>query len=119
MSVHHLLATSEILARSGSSGLTAGRFWSLVGVVVGLVGVTIGVRALIHRTGSRSAITALAAGVVGLVIGGLVVVAAEGGPGTGYGIVGGFLALAVGLVATALGAVGLMRSLRSGRPLGG
>lgn len=113
MSVSHLLAASEFLARSNSSGLTAGRFWSLVGVAVGLVGVVIGVRALIHRPGRRSAITAVAAGSVGLVIGGLVVIAAEGGPGTGYGIVGGFLALFVGLMAAALGAVALKRSPQS------
>ncbi|MEU1545754.1 DUF6223 family protein [Nocardia sp. NPDC005745] len=113
MSVSHVLAASEILARSGASGLTAGRFWSLVGVAVGLVGVVTGGRVLIHHTGRRAAMTALAAGVTGLVIGGLVVAAAEGGPGTGYGIVGGFLALAVGLVAAALGAVALTRNPES------
>jgi hypothetical protein len=42
--------------------------------------------------------------------GGLVVAAAEGGPGTGYGIVGGVAALAVGLLAVGLGALGLARS---------
>lgn len=109
MSVRHLLAASEVLAQSGAAGLTAGRFWSLVGVAVGLAGVIIGVRALLHRTGRRSAITALGAGLVGLVAGGLVVAAAEGGPGTGYGIVGGFLALAVGMVAAVLGVVALKR----------
>ncbi|MEU2013980.1 DUF6223 family protein [Nocardia sp. NPDC019302] len=110
MSVSHVLAASEILAQSGASGLTAGRFWSLVGVAVGLAGVVTGVRVLIRHTGHRAATTALAAGVTGLVIGGLVVAAAKGGPGTGYGIVGGFLSLAVGLVAAALGAVALTRN---------
>nr|BFE79161.1 hypothetical protein GCM10020093_017620 [Planobispora longispora] len=38
--------------------------------------------------------------------------AAEGGPGTGYGIVGGFAALAVGLVAMVLGGLALARSRR-------
>jgi hypothetical protein len=112
MSVSHVLA-SEILAQSSASGLTAGRFWSLVGVAVGLVGIVTGVRVLIHHTGRRAAMTALAAGVTGLVIGGLVVAAAEGGPGTGYGIVGGILALAVGLVAAVLGAVALNRNPQS------
>jgi hypothetical protein len=113
MSVTHVLTASEVLAQSGASGLTAGRFWSLVGVAVGLVGVVTGVRVLIHHTGRRAAITALATGVTGMAIGGLVVAAAEGGPGTGYGIVGGFLALAVGLVAAALGAVALTRKAKS------
>ncbi|WP_084466869.1 DUF6223 family protein [Nocardia arthritidis] len=113
MSVSHMLAASEILAQPGTSGLTAGRFWSLVGVAVGLVGAVTGVRVLIHHTGRRSAMTALAAGVIGLLIGGLVVAAAKGGPGTGYGIVGGFLALAVGLAAATLGAIALNRNPRS------
>lgn len=110
MSVPHLLATSELLAQAGNSGLTPGRFWSLVGVAVGLLGVVTGVRAVMHRAGRRGAITALAAGVTGLVLGGLVVAAAEGGPGTGYGIVGGFMALAVGLVSAVLGAVALKKN---------
>ena len=43
------------------------------------------------------------AGLACAVIGALVVAAAEGGPGTGYGIVGGFVDLAVGAAAMALG----------------
>ncbi|MBF6076594.1 DUF6223 family protein [Nocardia beijingensis] len=113
MSVSHLLATSDVLAQPASSGLTPGRFWSLVGVAVGLLGVVTGVRALINRAGRRGAITALAAGVIGLALGGLVVAAAEGGPGTGYGIVGGFVALAVGLVAAILGTVALKKNPQS------
>jgi hypothetical protein len=50
------------------------------------------------------------AGSAGLVLGGLVVLAAEGGPGTGYGIVGGFLALTIGSVAAFLGACALWRN---------
>ncbi|MEU6827515.1 DUF6223 family protein [Nocardia beijingensis] len=110
MSVSPLLATSEVIAQASSSGLTPGRFWSLVGVAVGLLGVVTGVRALIQPTGRRGAIAALTAGVIGLALGGLVVAAAEGGPGTGYGIVGGFVALAVGLVAAILGAVALKKN---------
>jgi hypothetical protein len=54
------------------------------------------------------------AGLAGAVIGALVVAAAEGGPGTGYGIVGGYLALAVGLISMALGGLTLARSRRTG-----
>jgi len=39
-----------------------------------------------------------------------VVATAEGGPGTGAGIVGGFVAVVVGLAATALGWLALARS---------
>jgi hypothetical protein len=57
---------------------------------------------------------ALVAGLAGAVVGGLVVAAAEGGPGTGYGIVGGYLALAVGLIAMVLGGLALVRRRRTG-----
>jgi hypothetical protein len=56
---------------------------------------------------------ALVAGLTGVVIGGLVVAAAEGGPGTGYGIIGGFAALVLGLIATVLGWLALARSRRT------
>ncbi|MFI6457141.1 DUF6223 family protein [Streptosporangium amethystogenes] len=101
--------------------LTAGRLWSLVAVLLGLVGVVIGGLALARSagrigtgTGRRGAIVALAAGPAGAVGGGLVVAAADGGPGTGYGIVGGFVALVVGLIAMALGGLALARSRRTG-----
>jgi len=58
--------------------------------------------------GTVAALLALA----GLVIGGLVVAAADGGPGTGNGIVGGFAALVLGLIAMVLGRLALARSRR-------
>ena len=98
--------------------LTAGRLWSLVATLVGLIGVAFGGLALARSglfgigTGSAGAIVALAAGLAGAAIGGLVVAAAEGGPGTGYGIVGGFVALVVGLIAIVLAGLALARSRR-------
>ena len=53
---------------------------------------------------------ALATGLIGSALGGLVVAAAEGGPGTGYGIVGGFVGLVVGLIGMVLGGLALARS---------
>jgi len=53
-------------------------------------------------------------GLAGVVIGGLVVAAAEGGPGTGYGIVGGFVAVVVGLVGVVVGGLALARSRSTG-----
>ena len=57
---------------------------------------------------------ALVAGLIGMVIGGLVVAAADGGPGTGNGLVGGFVALVMGLIAMVLGGLALARSRRTG-----
>ncbi len=89
--------------------LTPGRIVGTIAAFVALAGVIIGWRALVRRT-RRHAIIALVAGPAGMVIGGLVVALAKGGPGTGYGIVGGFAALAIGLAATILGRLALTRS---------
>ncbi len=55
---------------------------------------------------------ALAVGLLGMAGGGYVVAAAAGGPGTGYGIVGGYIALVIGLLAAILGWLALSRARR-------
>ncbi|MFI9449981.1 DUF6223 family protein [Amycolatopsis sp. NPDC052450] len=110
MSVHQLLAANE----ATGAYLTAGRLWSLVAVLAGLIGVIAGGLARFRSGGNRrGAFVALTAGLLGMAGGGFVVVAAKGGPGTGYGIVGGFIALAIGLLAAALGVLSLKQA---GRP---
>lgn len=109
MSVHPLLAAVS------TSSLSAGRLWSLVAGALGVAGVVVGVLSL-TRTARRGAVAALVAGVVAVVVGGLVVAAAEGGPGTGYGIVGGYVAVAVGLAAAVLGGLGVARARRTPVP---
>jgi hypothetical protein len=90
-------------------------------VAVGLAGVVVGglVVARSRRLQSglwrRGPVTALTAGLVSMIIGGLVVAAAKGGPGTGYGIVGGYVDLVVGLVAVVLGGLALTRARRTVR----
>jgi hypothetical protein len=103
------------LAAVDAYTLTTGRLVGTVAALLALAGVVIGVLTLVRptsRTGNskRRAVFALGAGLAGMAIGGVVVAAAEGGPGTGYGIVGGFAALAIGLVATILGWLALTRS---------
>jgi hypothetical protein len=109
MSVHF----TAVLVQSAvdPTTLTPGRLWASAAALLGLAGAVVGGRAL-ARTGKGGAVTALAAGVVSVVVGGLVVAAAEGGPGTGYGIVGGYAALVVGTVAVALGGLVLTRLRR-------
>ena len=121
MSVSHLLTTALLEAQSGATtvyGLTSGRLWSAIGAGVGLLGVLVGVLALVRvarRTGSgrRGAAVSVGTGLAGAVTGALVVAAAEGGPGTGYGIVGGYLSVVIGLVAVALGGLVLARARRT------
>lgn len=93
----------------------------MAGALLGLVGLVVGRLALSRPAGRvgavarrRRADAAVAAGTACLIIGGLVVAAAEGGPGTGYGIVGGFIDLAIGLIAVVLGGVARARSRRTG-----
>ncbi|GAA4916742.1 hypothetical protein HD597_005579 [Nonomuraea thailandensis] len=119
MSIRYLLA-AHVLAQPdpvSAYSLTSGRLWSLVAALLGLAGVAAGGLALFRsraggRSGRTGAFAAVVAGAAGAVIGGLVVAAAEGGPGTGYGIVGGYVALVVGLAAVVVGGLGLARLRR-------
>jgi hypothetical protein len=105
--------STSVVAADVVYGLTAGRAWSLVGAALGLVGVVYGLLALTRR---RSGVVALACGVVGAAIGAFVVLMAKGGPGTGYGIVGGYVSLVVGVAAAALGGVARRRGARAAAP---
>jgi hypothetical protein len=138
MSVRHLLAaaaaallgmfvaatpaSAHVLAQSAAvdpSTLTARRLVATVAVLVALAGVVVGGRALSRPAGRigngrREATMSLGTGLAGMVVGGLVVAAAEGnGPGSGYGIVGGYAALVLGPIAAILGWLVLARSRRT------
>ncbi|KDN18392.1 DUF6223 family protein [Amycolatopsis rifamycinica] len=99
----------HVLAAVSAYDLTPGRLWSLIAMVPGLAGVVAGVLAL--RRG-RGAVVALAGGLAAVVVGGWVVAAAKGGPGTGYGIVGGYVALVIGAAALVLGGLSMARTRR-------
>ena len=100
---------------AASYDLTTGRLVGSVAALVALAGVIVGGLALARSAGNRArkATVALTAGLIGMAVGGLVVALAKGGPGTGYGIVGGFVALAIGLVATILGWLALAPARRA------
>lgn len=93
-------------------GATVRRLWATSTVVLALAGVVVGGLAL-ARPASRFATRnwrrgTLVAGAVAAINGGLVLAVADGGPGSGNGVVGGAAALVLGLAAVALG--GLLRS---------
>jgi hypothetical protein len=71
--------------------------------------VVFGVLAMRRNTGSRATV-ALALGLVGMVIGGVVVATSDSGIGTGNGRGGAYVALVVGLVSVVLGTLGRRRS---------
>ncbi|NUR69677.1 MAG: hypothetical protein HOU81_02555 [Hamadaea sp.] len=89
--------------------LTTGRLFGTAAALLALAGAVLGVLAL-RRPARRRATTALATGILGLIVGGFVVGLAKGGPGTGYGVVGGWAALAIGLIATVTGGLALARA---------
>jgi hypothetical protein len=91
--------------------MSPGRIAASTGTLVALVGAVIGCFAL--RSASRlGAIVALVAGLLGMILGGLVITTATDGVGTGNGVGGAILALALGLISIVVGALALARSRR-------
>ncbi|MET8808674.1 DUF6223 family protein [Streptomyces sp. NPDC004546] len=138
MSVRHLLAAAAAAliggiglatpaaaqasaqsAQVGAYTLTAARLWATAAALLALAGVVIGRLALarsVRRTGNggtKGAIVALAAGLIAVVGGTLNLAVADGGPGTGNGVVGGAAALVLGLIAMVLGWLARSRSRRT------
>ncbi|MEU4217443.1 DUF6223 family protein [Actinoplanes sp. NPDC026623] len=112
MPVDYLFAASTVSAGT----LTVDRIVATAATVVALAAAITGVLALTRSTGRggiRATTVALVGGATGMVVGGLVVSTADGGPGTGNGIVGGFAALAFGLIAIVLGGLALVRTRRA------
>jgi hypothetical protein len=110
MSASHLFATAPVQTLADAYGLTTDRAWATAAALVAVAGAIIG-GLVLARTGTRKgAVVAMAAGLLALVNGALVVVTADGGPGTGNGVVGGYAALVIGLLATVLGGLALTRS---------
>ncbi len=120
--VHAVLVAAHLSEPAATTvhGLTTRRLWAATALVLGLVGVVIGGLATARparRFGTArrvGAVVALVAGPIAGVNGGLVLAIANGGPGTGNGVVGGAAALVLGLIALALGGLALARSRRSG-----
>jgi hypothetical protein len=100
-------------ATATNHGLTGRRLWATASAMLALVGVLIGGAAL-ARPGSRvgGAMLAMGMGLVGAVSGSFNLALADGGPGTGNGVVGGSAAFVLGAIAVAIGALALVRSRR-------
>ncbi|XVV09304.1 DUF6223 family protein [Actinoplanes sp. CA-131856] len=92
--------------------MTADRLIATVAALLALAGVIAGIRAL-TRPAAPLPLSALTAGVAGTLTGILVVATADGGPGTGNGVVGGWAAIALGPIAAGLGGLALLRLRRS------
>jgi hypothetical protein len=92
--------------------LGTGRLLPTILAVIGLAGVVLGWRA-VTRAQRNTAIVALAAGLLSSIVGALHAANAAGGLGTGNGLAGAVLAVALGLVSLLLGGLALIRSRRA------
>src|SRR5215468_2868963 len=103
--VHAVLVAAHVSEPAAATvyGLTLRRLWATTVVVLALIGVVIGGLALARPAARFGAIVTLVAGPIAVVNGGLVLAIANGGPGSGNGVVGGAAALVLGMIATVLG----------------
>ncbi len=118
--VHAVLVAAHVSGPFANTvhGLTPRRLWATTVAVLALIGVVIGGLALARpasrfATGRPGAIVALVAGLIAVVNGWLNLAVANGGPGTGNGVVGGAAAFVLGLIALSLGGLTLARWRRT------
>jgi hypothetical protein len=102
-----------------SYGMTSGRLVASSAALLGVIGVVFGVLTLFRpsgrfgiASGPFGAIIALAAGLIGAIVGGIKA-ATTTGIGTGGGLAGAVVAVVLGLIAIALGGLALARSRRT------
>lgn len=116
--VHAVLVAARVAEPAVTTvyGPTARRLWATTVAALALVGVVIGGLAVARpasRFGAASGrLAAIVAGLIAAINGGLVLAVANGGPGSGNGVVGAAGALVLGLIAMALGGLALARSRR-------
>ncbi|GAB3807181.1 DUF6223 family protein [Micromonospora zhanjiangensis] len=111
MPVPHLSA-AHLLAAGGYQ-LGHGRLVPSVFAVLGLLSVVVGALALTRRTTRRGWTAAAAvAGLVSAAAGGLHAANAAGGLGTGHGLAGAVVAVALGLIGAVIAGLALTRARR-------
>ncbi|GAA4262878.1 DUF6223 family protein [Dactylosporangium darangshiense] len=104
MDIHLLYAASTV----GAHTLTLDRLVATAAALAALAAAVVGALTLMRRLGrfaKRGPAFALVAGAAGAVVGGLVLATADGGPGTGNGVVGAAAAVVLGLLAVVFGAL--------------
>jgi len=119
--VHAVLVVAHVSEPATTTvyGLTPRRLWATTAAALALTGVVVGSLALVRpagrlaTSGRLGAIVALVAGLIAAVNGCLNLAVANGGPGTGNGVVGGAAAFVLGIIAVALGWLALTRRRRT------
>jgi peptidoglycan/LPS O-acetylase OafA/YrhL len=118
--VHVVLVATHLSESAATTvqGLTNRRLWATTAGLLALISVVSGGIALAHSAdrfgtaGRVGVIVALAAGLIAVINGAFVLAVANGGPGSGNGVVGGAAALLLGLIGMIIGGLGLGRSRR-------
>lgn len=117
--VHAVLVAAQLSEPAAATvyGVTTRRLSATVIDGVAIIGVVIGGLALARPAGRfstalgrRGPIVALMSGLVATIGGGLVLAIADGGPGSGNGVVGAAGGVVLGLIALGLGTSALVRT---------
>jgi len=96
------------------AGIGTGRTIPSVAALLGLIGVVIAGLAFIRPGFRRMGVPlGIVLALVSLLVGGLHAAYAAGGVGTGNGLAGAFVAVALGLIGVILGGLALVRSRQS------
>jgi hypothetical protein len=104
------MALQLIMTTVDAHAVTNGRLVATTASLLALAGAVAGGWALARPIKRRrGALAAVTAGPAARAVGVWVLVTADGGPGTGNGVVGGYAAVVFGLVALVLGGLGLAR----------
>lgn len=121
--VHAVLVAAHVSEPAATTvyGLTPRRLWATAVAALALIGVVIGALALARVPVNRFGVItrkhgptwAMVAGLIAAANGFLNLALANGGPGTGNGVVGGAAALVLGAIAMSLGGLALVRSRRA------
>ena len=121
--VHMALVVADVSKPGATTvyGLTSRRLWALAVIVVALISLIIGWQTMRQaasrssnpRKGKWKAIVVIVAGLITVINGGLNLATANGGPGTGNGVVGSAMALVLGLTASTLGGLALIHYARN------
>jgi membrane protein implicated in regulation of membrane protease activity len=118
----HLILMAVNLSKSTPStvyGLTSKRQFALVALGLALVSVIFGWRSfrksasrISNLTGKRGVIVAIVSGLIAVIGAGLNLATANGGPGSGNGVLGSAQALVLGLTGMFLGGLAMARFRR-------
>lgn len=111
--VHNVLVVANVSIPAATTvyGSTPRRLWATAAMIFALAGVAMGGLSLRRSLGNtdkarqRNSIIALILGVSAIMSGGLNLAMANGGPGSGNGVVGGAIAIVLGMLAIAMGGI--------------